>query len=338
MIKEGDFPSITIGVNEMSIASNGAGYWIYLTVTDANGKFANYIEDEEMETLFVYGIVGDALMLHPSTFPYPMMIDGDEVLPDDAIEYETPETPEHVPNDSGVRFSGLNGQIEYLPPGATEWEFADLDTVLVEGTHIRTESESSCVLSFTDMSTFVLPAESEVVVSTIGGKTTKMDLIVGNIWVNLKKMVNGGSMDVKMNQAIAGAKGTTFVCIQEGDFSMLLVIEGTVEFKNTESGNVETVTGGETVHVHAGETSDVTSFDIQWEQDKWDPYIEEYNIEVSEGLQIINSNEEFTVEPESVDGESITNMIPGVSLISVALGLAFFSLAKKRNSYSNPYV
>ncbi len=334
LIKEGDFPSITIGVDDMSRASNGAGYWVYLTVTDANGKMANYIEAGEVETLFVYGIVGDALMIHPNTFPYPMMIDGDEVIPDDTTE---PETPEPVPNDSGVRFSGINGQVEYLPPGATEWEFADLDTVLVEGAHIRTESESSCVLSFTDMSTFVLKAESEVVVSTIGEKVSKIDILTGNIWTNVKKMANDGSFSIKMNQAIAGAKGTTFVCIQEGDFSMLLVIEGTVDFKNTVSGNVETVTGGETVHVNAGETSDVSSFDIQWEQDKWDPYIEQYNIEVSEGLEILASGDDGSSdtgasgESETQDGGSQSSMIPGVPLVSAVIGLVSYALIRRRN-------
>ncbi len=71
--------------------------------------------------------------------------------------------------------------MEYLLPGSDEWEFADLDTVLVECTHIRTEVESSCVLSFPTMDTYVLKSESEVVVSTVSEKDTKLDLLVGTI-------------------------------------------------------------------------------------------------------------------------------------------------------------
>ena len=84
---------------------------------------ANYVEDGELETLFIYGISNGAVVKHPSEFPYTLRIDGEDVEPETGTVIETPT--ETVEDDSGVRFSGLNGQVEVLFPGETEWDFAE---------------------------------------------------------------------------------------------------------------------------------------------------------------------------------------------------------------------
>ena len=324
VIAEGASASVTLDSVQMAQASNGAGYWVYLKVTDANGKMANYVEDGELETLFIYGISNGAVVKHPSEFPYTMRVDGEDVEPETGTVIETPT--ETVEDDSGVRFSGLNGQVEVLFPGETEWDFADLTTALPEGTRIKTDVDSSCVLSFTDMSTFILKSESEVIISTKSEKDTKLDLLAGNIWVNVKKMVNDGSLSVEMNQAIAGAKGTTFVCLEQGGLSILYVIEGTVEFTNTESDEVETVTGGENVYVKDGETSEVKSFDVEMQKGYWTTLQQQYNIQQVSGLEIIESSATDTGttsgDETETDSESDSSMIPGFTFYSIAVGVA----------------
>jgi len=153
--------------------------------------------------------------------------------------------------DSGVRFSGLNGQVEYKNPDMEDWAFAELSTVLFEKAIIRTEDESSAVLSFTDMSTFVLKANSSVVVSTKGGRTTKIDLLIGNLVVNFKKMIRGGSMAVKMNQGLAGTKGTIFSCTEQGGISKVEVLEGVVLFTSIKDGRSVDVAGGNMASVNS---------------------------------------------------------------------------------------
>ena len=326
VIAEGESSSVTLDSVQMAQASNGGGYWVYLKVTDANGKMANYVEDGSLETLFVYGISNGNVVTHPASFPYTMRIDGEDVEPETGTIIETPT--ETVENDSGVRFNGLNGQVEVLFPGETEWDFADLSTALPEGTRIKTDVDSSCVLSFTDMSVFILKPESEVIVSTTSEKDTKLNLLAGNIWVNVKKMVNGGSLDVQMNQAIAGAKGTTFVCIEQAGLSILYVIEGTVEFTNTETDEVETVIEGESVYVNDGETREVKPFDVEMQKGYWTILQQQYNIQQVSGLEIIESESTIDTGSESGDetetesSESGSSMIPGFPILATAIGVA----------------
>lgn len=149
------------------------------------------------------------------------------------------------PNDSGCRFSGMTGQVEVLFPGADDWKLAKLDTVIPIGTHIKTQEDSSAILSFSDMSTFVLKPESEVVADSPPGPESKLKLVAGNIWANIKKMVLDGSMSIEMNQAVCGIKGTTFVCEGKNNgISTLKVIEGKVEFTAKADGKRIMVEGG----------------------------------------------------------------------------------------------
>ncbi len=76
------------------------------------------------------------------------------------------------------------------------------------GTRIRTKDDSSCALSFGDLSTFVLKSNSEVIIKSPPERDSKFDILVGNVWVNIKRMFKEGSMEIEMNNASAGIRGT----------------------------------------------------------------------------------------------------------------------------------
>ena len=139
-------------------------------------------------------------------------------------------------------------------------------------------------------------------------------------------MVNDGSLSVEMNQAIVGAKGTMFVCLEQAGLSILYVIEGTVEFTNTETDEVETVTGGENVYVKDGETSEVKPFDVEMQKGYWTTLQQQYNIQQVSGLEIIESSATDTGttsgDDTDTDSESDSSMIPGFSFYSIAVGVA----------------
>jgi hypothetical protein len=174
--------------------------------------------------------------------------------------------------DEVARFSGLSGQVEYLLPGAnrdSDWKIARLESVLPRGTHIRTIDDSTAIISAADMSTFVLNPESEIVLTTPEEKESKLKILAGQMWGNVKKMVETGSMEIEMNQAVAGIKGTTFVVSEINGVSSLKVIEGKVEFTAKVDGNTVEVAGGNTVSASNAGLSSIESFDVAKETADW---------------------------------------------------------------------
>lgn len=157
--------------------------------------------------------------------------------------------------DGGVRFSSVNGQIEIWHENESENEsrIAKIDTVLYEGDHIKTAEDATCILSFADMSTFVMKPETEIVLAKTNRSESKLKLVIGNIIANVKKMIKDGAMEVDCDQAVAGIKGTKFELWELGNNlgTTLRVEEGTVEFRHKITGKTVMVTSGQTVSANA---------------------------------------------------------------------------------------
>lgn len=217
--------------------------------------------------------VPDADDLYPSpvaVVPRPAQVPG--ILPPDTLP------PGLV--DSGVGFSDLFGEVYIRPPDDPDDYYpADLGVVLPVGTIIETRDNSGAILSLRDMTTFVVRPNSRI---TIGGQSddeNKFYLLVGHVWVNIQQMARDGSMDIEMSQAMAGARGTTFVVSDDGTTSSVKVFEGAVEFAASAT--------GETVVVSAGQTSDATAaglrgpsvFDIEAELENWDDRVQAWTRE-----------------------------------------------------------
>ena len=153
--------------------------------------------------------------------------------------------------DSGARFSSLNGEVEIYHDGQprSSAKFVKLNTVIYKMDHIITGDGSTAIIGFSDLSTFLMKSESEIVVTTPAEKESKIKLVAGNIWLNIKKMINEGTMEVEMYDAAASIKGTKLVIETANDHSTTKVIEGTVEL---------TSKGGETVWLSEGEMATVT--------------------------------------------------------------------------------
>ncbi|MBU0761513.1 MAG: FecR family protein, partial [Candidatus Altiarchaeota archaeon] len=177
--------------------------------------------------------------------------------------------------DSGVRFIGINGQVEYCVPPSDcsdypdNYDFVQISTVLPVGAHVRTGADSEAIVGFVDMSTFVLKSNSEAVVASPPEKDTRVKMIRGDIWATFKKMVKDGSMDIEMNQAVAGIKGTTLVLSETGTKSSVKVIEGTIEFTNKADGKKVEISTGQQASVTDNQMSPITTFDIAQESAKW---------------------------------------------------------------------
>ncbi|MDK2801178.1 MAG: hypothetical protein PWQ70_2797 [Clostridiales bacterium] len=172
--------------------------------------------------------------------------------------------------DSGVRFSDLWGDVQIRHgDDRLAWDFGGLDMVICEGDHIRTGPDSGCIISLPDLTTFHMKPNSELIIVTSSEQENKLKLLAGKIIANVKKMIEDGSMDVEMSEAVAGIKGTTFVIEENGVDSILKVLEGKVELSSN-SGDKILVTNSQKVRVKNGVLQKVEKFSASKELEEWD--------------------------------------------------------------------
>jgi ferric-dicitrate binding protein FerR (iron transport regulator) len=150
-------------------------------------------------------------------------------------------------------------------------EAGDPKTIIKVGDHISTGADSEAIIQFGDMTTLQVKPGSEVIVKTPPGQETKFGLVMGHMRANTKKMFTNGHMEVEMGQAVAGIKGTTFVCEETKSTSTLKVIEGTVSY--TSKKNPKTVMVGTGEMATAGPTGmqEKRTFDVEAEKRLWKP-------------------------------------------------------------------
>ncbi len=173
--------------------------------------------------------------------------------------------------NSGVKFSDLSGRVSWAPPwDPDDWRAAKLDDDLPEDAHIQTGVDSYAVLSFDDMTTFVQQPECEIVLTPPEEKASKLGLVAGRIWVNLKRMLKDGSMKVEMSQAVAGIKGTIFTCEESAAASVVKVLEdGPVEVEIKATGRTVVLRAGDMIRVCADGKVEQTPLDVAKESAAW---------------------------------------------------------------------
>jgi hypothetical protein len=192
------------------------------------------------------------------------------------------------PVDSQARFNSLTNEVGYAHcykgEKTQEWIPATPKVKLMVNDHVSTGAESSAILQFKDMTTFKMKPETEVIVKSPPAQETKLGLVAGHLWINFKKMLTNGTMEVEMGQAVAGIKGTTLVLDQVNGVSSLKVIEGVVSFKSKETGESVDVKEGETISADLKGLSKVETFDVTKETADWDTLAETKKTKSMSGL------------------------------------------------------
>jgi len=176
--------------------------------------------------------------------------------------------------DSGARFADFSGEVTVAPgsdPNNTEP--AEMDMVLETGSVIKTEAESTAIISFADMTTFCMKPFTTVIIDTPPDKESKMSLLAGKVWMNVKKMVQDGTMHVTLTQAVAGIKGTILVLEENEQESILKVIDGSVEYTAKKDGAVTMVEKGELARANTNGLALKENFDIVAEQNNWQEFV-----------------------------------------------------------------
>jgi hypothetical protein len=260
----------TVEIPAPQLGLSGPGnYGVWLTVTDSAGKDAVWLRQggSGNSNEFGYFLTTDgktwSKKTEPATFPPP--VDAPQVV----------QTTSDQCVDSGARFTGIQGDIEVSSECNGDyakgiWHMAKRENILYGGDHIKTGEDSSGFLGFQDMSTFILKAETEIVLLAPENNDSKLKLVAGNIWTNVKKMVKDGSMEIDMEQAVLGTKGTTFVCSSDGKTSTMQIIEGTVEITGKADGKNLLVSGGQQVTATGTGLGTPVAFDATAAQADWD--------------------------------------------------------------------
>ncbi len=171
-----------------------------------------------------------------------------------------------------VKFGDLHGEVNVRPNSEDDdaYIFAELSTPLNHDDRIKTLTRSGAILSFSDMSTFVMKEDTTIVLDIANEKQSKIGLIAGNVWVNLKKMATDGSLEVEMSQAVAGLKGTNITCSSSRGEDRIQVLRGIASVLIRETQERLTVSEGEELVVKTGGKTEKIEIDVTAEQKKWE--------------------------------------------------------------------
>jgi hypothetical protein len=143
-----------------------------------------------------------------------------------------------------------------------EWEYCDLDTVIHYGDEIWTEADSGAVLSLTDMSTFRICENTIMAMPPREETVSSFKILAGNVWVNMKKMWEGGEFHVELKQGVLGIKGTTFAVEQTDEISRFYLFTSSAEVTSKITGEKVTLKPGEYAEVADDGIITVKTFDI----------------------------------------------------------------------------
>lgn len=166
--------------------------------------------------------------------------------------------------DTHIRFNDLYGEVSIRPgwKGDYAYEYATIDTPIYECSYIKTEEESGAILGLEDMSTYVIKPESILVVCSQEEKVSRLQMIMGCLWANVKKMMDGKTLDSEMSECIAGTVGTIFALEESSQGSKVWVFAGKMEVTNKKTGKKTELNAGQNITVK-GKNNNIQSFNIE---------------------------------------------------------------------------
>jgi hypothetical protein len=181
--------------------------------------------------------------------------------------------------------------------------------------HVQTKHDSTAIMTLSDLTTFVMKPESEIVLNTESEKENKIKLLAGKVWVNVKKMIKDGSMDVEMSQAVAGIKGTNITCSsnKDGSENRVKVLRGQARVMIRETREEIALEMGEELVIKKGVKPEKHKIDVEEAQKEWDDATSKLGEsiqlnEVPDILQKINESEAQEIAKLKEEFEKFLNM------------------------------
>lgn len=179
----------------------------------------------------------------------------------------TPE-PEKGPCekiDSRIRFNDFYGEVKKRCNFEEDdsYEFVDLDDVVYENDRIKTEEESGAILGLEDMSTYVIKPKSVLIIHTKEENESKLEMLIGRMWTNIKKVAAGKSIGVEMYHCVCGINGTIVAFEETGGKSDIYLFAGSVTVTSKKGTDKVNLQPGQTSSVGSNGKVAVKEFDIE---------------------------------------------------------------------------
>lgn len=167
--------------------------------------------------------------------------------------------------DSKIRFNDWYGEVKIRCNFEEDdsYEFVDYETVIYEDDRIKTEEESGAILGLEDMSTYVVKPETTLIIHTEEDKTTKLEMLMGSMWSNIKKIAAGKSLEIEMSQCVCGINGTIFGVEERGGVSKVWLFAGKVTITSKRTRKKQVLNPGETSSVSRNGEIVVNNFNIE---------------------------------------------------------------------------
>ncbi|MDD2361458.1 MAG: FecR domain-containing protein, partial [Oscillospiraceae bacterium] len=122
--------------------------------------------------------------------------------------------------DSNLRVADIWGEVWIIRKDKQyedEWEYLSPNSRIYFGDTIRTHRDSGVVISKTNYTTFSIRENTQITLPDEPESPSATEILSGNIWCNIQKMIHGGEMEFEHKQAVAGIKGTTFAVEEKED-------------------------------------------------------------------------------------------------------------------------
>lgn len=114
-------------------------------------------------------------------------------------------------SSEAARIKRVEGKISIMREGADKWRDARVNTVLNKGDQLYTREESFAEIIYTTGAVLRMDENTKIVIDEITEKGHKTSTPVGNIWVNMKKLLSKKSeFELRSPTATAAIRGTVF--------------------------------------------------------------------------------------------------------------------------------
>ncbi len=191
--------------------------------------------------------------------------------------------------DSHIRFNDLYGEVS-IKHGYEDddaYEYAEIDTVIYEDDVIRTKEDSGAILGLEDMSTYVIKPETTLIIHNEENNVSKIEMLIGTMWENIKKMAEGKTLEIEMSQCIAGGEGTIFRVFQskDGQTNIIEVTKGLVRVTLNDGNSVE-VSGGHRINMTSGTDytlTELTSAELSSLENEFKEYLRKMDEKLDAG-------------------------------------------------------
>lgn len=167
--------------------------------------------------------------------------------------------------DSEIRFNDFYGEVKIRCKFEEDdsYEFVDLDTEIFEYDLISTEEESGAILGLEDMSTYIIYPDTKLIIHPDDVNVSKLEMLVGSLVGNIKKMIKGESLEIEMTQIAMGINGTIFAVKETGSQSSVWLFAGDVDVKSKKTGKKTKLQPGQRSITGKDGVIQVKSFNIE---------------------------------------------------------------------------